>query len=56
VNSRGAFRVIARNAPLFAPGGGGFEPRMDTNGHELMQLGLSSPRSVLLQQAFVQCE
>ena len=23
-----------------------FEPRMDTNGHELMQLGLSSPRSV----------
>ena len=34
VNSRGAFRVIARSAPFFAPGGGGFEPRMDTNGHE----------------------
>ncbi|HBC59611.1 MAG TPA: hypothetical protein DC058_00140 [Planctomycetaceae bacterium] len=28
---------------------GKFEPRMDTNGHESMQLGLSSSRSVLLR-------
>ena len=27
--------------------GGRIEPRMDTNGHEFMQLGLSSPRTVL---------